>query len=249
MTRWFRFYDEALNDPKVQRLPAELFKFWVNILCIASRGDGRLPCLEDMAFALRTDEKTTSAHLDALHASGLIDLLDGDVAVPHNWDGRQFKSDVSTERVKRHRFRKRNVSSTVSETPPDTEQRQKTEAETSSLRSDGAASAPAIEDPRTLLFRQGLLYLSAITGKPETKLRSMVGKWLRDCDDDALRVLTVISQANRDRPAEPVAWIESRIRPHRNGHDPPSSGKVIQNIPVADEAYVARLRAERATRN
>jgi len=31
--RWFRFYAESVNDPKVQRLPAHLFKTWVNILC------------------------------------------------------------------------------------------------------------------------------------------------------------------------------------------------------------------------
>lgn len=26
MSRWFRFYDAALDDPKVQRLPAEVFR-------------------------------------------------------------------------------------------------------------------------------------------------------------------------------------------------------------------------------
>lgn len=26
MSRWFRYYDEALDDPKVQRLPGEMFK-------------------------------------------------------------------------------------------------------------------------------------------------------------------------------------------------------------------------------
>ena len=31
MTRWFRAYDDALNDPKVQRLPGELFKAWFKL--------------------------------------------------------------------------------------------------------------------------------------------------------------------------------------------------------------------------
>ena len=30
MSRWFRFYDAALDDPKVQRLPPAIFKLtWV----------------------------------------------------------------------------------------------------------------------------------------------------------------------------------------------------------------------------
>jgi hypothetical protein len=119
VTRWFRFYDEALDDPKVQRLPGDLFKFWVNVLCLASRNEGRLPPIEDIAFALRTDDRAVGESLDMLHVIGLIDILDDEVATPHNWGGRQFHSDCSTERVKQHRNKKRNVSETAGETPPE----------------------------------------------------------------------------------------------------------------------------------
>lgn len=121
MSRWFRFYDDALDHPKVQRLPADLFRFWVNLLCLASRSDGRIPGIEDVAFSLRVSEKVAGQNVDALIVAGLIDLDTDGVPIPHNWEARQFKSDVSTERVKQ--FRKR--SATVSETPPDTEQIQK----------------------------------------------------------------------------------------------------------------------------
>ena len=43
MARWFRFYNEALDDPKVQKLPPALFKSWVNLLCLTARHDGTLP--------------------------------------------------------------------------------------------------------------------------------------------------------------------------------------------------------------
>lgn len=89
----------------------------------------------------------------------------------------------------------------------------------SSLRFDeGAASAPL--DSRTLLFRDGLRTLADISGRPETKLRSLIGKWLRDCDDDALRVLNVIAKAKQDRPVHPVEWIEKHFqpKPQGNGH-------------------------------
>ena len=57
MSRWFRFYDGALNDAKVQRLPAPLFKAWVNLLCLASMHDGVLPPVADISFSLRIPEK------------------------------------------------------------------------------------------------------------------------------------------------------------------------------------------------
>lgn len=121
MSRWFRFYDAALDDPKVQRLPGDLFKTWVNLLCAASRNDGRLPELADLAFMLRLPEDVAAAHLESLMDAGLLDDLDGEKS-PHNWDARQFKSDVSTDRVKRFRKRSEKRDETVSETPSETEQ-------------------------------------------------------------------------------------------------------------------------------
>lgn len=105
---WFRFYDSVLDDPKVQRLPAELFKTWVNLLCLANRGAprGTLPdALEDIAFALRLSEEAAAKALTELQARGLFD--DWPVgAMPHNWNGRQFHSDDSNARVALHRQRK-----------------------------------------------------------------------------------------------------------------------------------------------
>lgn len=124
---WFRFYNSAVDDPKVQRLPLHLFKFWVNLLCIASQREGKLPDLIDLSFSLRINEKQAQYSLKELLSRGLIDQLDGYLS-PHNWNVRQYISDVSTERVKR--FRKRHE--TVSVTPPDTdsEQTQKADTET-----------------------------------------------------------------------------------------------------------------------
>jgi hypothetical protein len=51
-----------------------------------------------------------------------------------------------------------------------------------------------------------------MSGRPETKLRAVLGKWLRDADDDALRILTLIAKAKQDQPADPIAWIEGHFR-------------------------------------
>jgi hypothetical protein len=116
MGRWFRFYDDAINDPKILKLPEASRWHWTALLCIASKNDGILPPIEDVALMLRVKPAAAAAIIAQMKSAGLLDLVDGKYA-PHNWSGRQYKSDVSTERVKRFRKRERNVS----ETPPDTD--------------------------------------------------------------------------------------------------------------------------------
>jgi hypothetical protein len=137
MSRWFRIYDSALDDPKVQRLPPALFKTWINLLCVASRNDGRLPKVCDIAFLLRMDEKATALAMASLLSAGLIDK-DEKGYFPHNWNARQYKSDDVTGRVRKHRMKRVgnvscNVSSavteTLAETPPDTDTETETEKE------------------------------------------------------------------------------------------------------------------------
>lgn len=103
---WFRFYAETLNDPKVQKLPAAIFKGWVNVLCLASDCDGYIPPLPDIAFALRLDPDAAEALVDDLIEAELVEL-NGAGYVPHNWDKRQYKSDRSTDRVVQFRARQK----------------------------------------------------------------------------------------------------------------------------------------------
>jgi hypothetical protein len=70
-----------------------------------------------------TRNKTVEMLASLMDAGLIEDHLDGGFT-PHNWLKRQYKSDVSTERVKRFRnahetFQKRRE--TKSETPPDTD--------------------------------------------------------------------------------------------------------------------------------
>jgi hypothetical protein len=126
--RWFRLYDDVLNDPKVQKLSGETFKLWINVLCIASKHGGVLPSLNDLAFQLRLSTLVCKTEIDILKQAGLID---GDKKLkPHGWEKRQYKSDTSTERVRRFRERSSNVAETVNETGPDTDTEADTETET-----------------------------------------------------------------------------------------------------------------------
>lgn len=123
MSRWFRLYDDTINNPKALKLSDKSFRIWIGILCIASKNGGALPSFDDMAIMLRVKQSKLQPELEKLIAAELIDH-DDDGMRPHDWTERQYKSDVSTERVKRFRNGKRNVSETPPETEADTEQKE-----------------------------------------------------------------------------------------------------------------------------
>jgi len=103
--KWFRMYHDLVDDPKVQKLPGETFKFWINLLCLASRSPERGTIqmqLPDLAFALRMDDQAVHDMLSDLVSRGLVHEMDGSFEI-HNWQGRQYDSDSSTERVRKHR--------------------------------------------------------------------------------------------------------------------------------------------------
>lgn len=116
MSRWFRMYSDVLDDPKVQRLPPDLFKAWVNLLCLASRNDGALPSLDDIAFALRMSQDVTRDIVRDLSQRGLLD--GSEELSPHNWSERQFRSDrdetaAERKRAQRKREKQANVTDDV----------------------------------------------------------------------------------------------------------------------------------------
>lgn len=131
MAGWFRLYDEMLDDPKVQVLPAEDFRAYVNLLCLANRHDGFLPSTAQIGFALRIDEIAVRSLVDRLRIAGLIDTLkggpNGSRIAPHGWAKRQYKSDSSTDRVKRFRERSKDVTGNAPRADTDTEQNRNTE--------------------------------------------------------------------------------------------------------------------------
>lgn len=119
MSRWFRSYADTHRNPKIARLSDKDFRLWHQLLCIAAENDGTIPPLEDLKHLLRMRLDHCSALLKRFQTGGLLDGLEGGYA-PHNWSERQFKSDTSTDRVRKYR-QSRNVSGNVPVTPPDTE--------------------------------------------------------------------------------------------------------------------------------
>lgn len=122
---WFRFYNEVLNDPKVQNLEEWIFKIWINCLCVASLYDGRLGTLHDVSFALRETKERVSLAFHTLIEFRFIVTIDETFHM-RSWNKRQYISDSSTERVRKYRKRFKNV--TV--TPPDSDSDSDSEVDT-----------------------------------------------------------------------------------------------------------------------
>jgi hypothetical protein len=205
VSRWFRFYDDVINDPKVLSLPDAMRWSWVAVLCVASKNDGKLPEVQHLALMLRVSKQRAAAILNTLQDAGLVDRSETGF-VPHNWDGRQYKSDVSTDRVKRFRSNKRNVSTAVSETAPESE----SETDTDDRIGDARARSTFTEGSKALatVFWKALGFNSPIEIPPEfagVDWRAIEWEragWTADLIDAEARRIA------RDKPLKPLSYFE-----------------------------------------
>ena len=72
---WIKLYHETLHDPKVARLPDNLWRRFIECLLFAGEENnhGRLPQLSDISWTLQRDEETLVAEFDQLARYGLLD--------------------------------------------------------------------------------------------------------------------------------------------------------------------------------
>lgn len=233
MHQWFRLYSELLEDPKAQKLPPEIFKHWINLLCLASRGDGLLPPIPDVAFALRLSEDASTIVLTDLAKRGLIEKKSG-IYRPHNWAKRQYKSDVSTDRVRAFRKRFGNVagreSETVSETPSDTDSEADTDSDTEQSRTEE-------KKPAVSLNTYGEFGHVKLTGQEHAKLKAELNGSLEHYIDRFDRWAEEEPRKTKNR--KPYLTISNWFR--RYGPAPKNGGHHV-NIPANETAAERRNR-------
>jgi hypothetical protein len=153
MNYWWRAYNEAVDDPKLILLSDKAHRAWFNLMCVASAYGGRFPDIKVVAVKLRVTPQQASAIIAELVGADLIDRTDDGGFEPHNWSGRQYKSDVTdptaAQRMSRYRDRKRNDrngcrNEGVTVTPP---REQNTEAEIKEEKKETRAGALADDWP------------------------------------------------------------------------------------------------------
>lgn len=94
---WFRMYNEFADDPKVQMMPENMQRRLVMLFCARCKFETLKE--EEIPFLLRISTEETSKTKELFIRKGFIDE---DWNVLH-WEKRQFLSDLSTGRVKKHR--------------------------------------------------------------------------------------------------------------------------------------------------
>lgn len=187
MSRWLRIDEDCIHNPKILKLPEALRWQWVALLCVASKNDGVLPPIDDIALCLRVPEAKAAEFITKLVKARLIDR-DGEVFVPHNWRKRQFKTDGSdptnSERQRRYRERHRNDSNGVTDNGSNdvTDKRpQQSIAESESQAEHSRADARGLDEIG--LKQEGLLraaFTAECAGRPKAPDMAIIKTWLLD---------------------------------------------------------------------
>lgn len=190
--RWFRFYADAMRHPKVAKLPDPTFRLWVELLCVAAENEGHIPAADDLKHMLKRRLDHLLRGLQDLIRASLIDPLEVGYT-PHGWDKRQYKSDVSTDRVRKYRKK-----GNVSETSPDTE------TDTDVPIPNGIGAAP---DPKKLFWSNAKAYLA-----PHVKgdVGARIGKWCKGRTQD--EVAAAITASQLAGAVDPPTYIEAALR-------------------------------------
>lgn len=134
---WGRLYYEWAHDLKIQTLPEAFQRRHAMLLCMHIEGLLR-PTDEDAAFYMRLSLDQWLKTKAALIDRGLLDESNHLI----NWERRQFKSDASAARVRKHREALSGRYGNVTVTPPDTDTDTEADAETES-ESEAPHSPPA----------------------------------------------------------------------------------------------------------
>jgi len=114
--QWFRLYSDFRNDPKVRTMSDTMQIRLVRLFCLRCESPTEVLTEEEIAFGLgielfrETLHETLHETKAMLHETKRLFLskkfIDENWAIT-NWSKRQFASDSSTERVRKHRLNKR----------------------------------------------------------------------------------------------------------------------------------------------
>lgn len=103
---WFRMYGDMPNDPKIGTLSDAEFRTWVELLCYAckaEKGGNTGLTLDTVNWALRRNVTET---FQKLLDTNLVCFNEQKEICIVSWTKRQYDSDSSTDRVRRHRAKK-----------------------------------------------------------------------------------------------------------------------------------------------
>ena len=250
---WFRFYNETLSDRKLEKIRditghkmSAIMGVWSIMLLMASESPkrGKLMLTEDYpvtpADVLKRADEDDPKIIDAFKSFGLI-TIDGGVISISNWDKRQFTSDNSTDRVRKHRENKQNGNvaagapgrfRNVSETPPESESY--TESETESKDDDERGGGPP---PAQNLTDFWPVYEAEI-GAISPMISQRFGMYSEECPIQWLfDAVAIAAENNARKPAYVYACLDKAISAKKPPRLTFEAKKPAQEITPALAAY------------
>lgn len=214
MSRWYRAYEGTCTDPKLAE--AALVAGCSRSVAIAAwhltlenaatvNDGGRIDIpTRRIAAALCEPFDTIEMLFSSFESIGLI--ADSRVTA---WKRRQYESDSSTERSRKHRANKKkgqcNGDATLQDrcaTPPETE------TEVSVAEATGA-DAPTAADLTKAVWDSGKTILKA-AGHNDRSAGSIIGRFRKTYSDS--QVLIALSRCQVEQPSDPVGWLTKTLQ-------------------------------------
>ncbi len=181
--KWLRLYTEIIDDEKIRLIAFEDRWHYVAILCLKQSGviDSENPELKQRKMAIKLG--LSLSELDSLNKRlSDVELIQPDWC-PVGWYDRQFLSDSSTERVRKHREKQKkepmkrdcNVSVTAQETETETEKKKNSDSAPQKSRCPYTEIISLYHEKLPSLPK-----LAKLTDRRKTQLRKL---WLDDLSD------------------------------------------------------------------
>lgn len=235
---WFHCYPSKLLGAMAGMKPDQQLVYVTVLLRIY---EVRGPCpdtLDALSRRVGFNKRRVSEALDALYRAGKLLSVGPGIMNPFaervlsNGQAKHEKLAAAgrkggTTAQKNIKKKQADPPSPASATPKqedlDLEEEKKEDVGANAPTTPGAGApsdADAPLDVRTKLFRDGLAALRRITGKGDGACRSLIGKWLKNTDEDCVVVLRAIEDCEHFRPGDPIPWIlgalKSRMNPRTN---------------------------------
>lgn len=241
---WMKFYpSDWRSDPALRMCSIAARGLWAELMCIMHEAEpyghllikgARIPKAK-LAILVGISDRECSALLLELEANGVMSRTEDGTIYSRRMvrDAEKSAKDKANGKLGGNPKVKGGVN------PPDNgeDKAQKPEARAKSEKERAEPSgsgADAPRDYRAELFNRGLKTLANLTGKGPDACRSFVGKCLKAAGDDAVVVLGLIEDAERNQVVDPSAWIAARLK---GGTGPPVRATTVyqQNRQEAQE--------------
>lgn len=184
--KWFRFYTEIVDDPKMRALKDDEYRIFTYLLSLASEieKEGLIDLsIDDISWRLRAPMELIERTIEALKRLGILSANeDGFEFV--NWQKRQFKSDDVATRVRKHREKKVKQGETLHETlqgnKSETLENRTEQSRTETEQSKGDSVPLCPHKDIVTLYHEILPELPQVKSWTEERQKTLRARWRED---------------------------------------------------------------------